>query len=641
MSVPMTEYQSYTHLAKYARWQDDLGRRESWQETVGRYVQFFLDREVIDYETAELIYGAIVSHRTLPSMRALQSAGPALERDNLAAYNCAYTTIDDPRAFDEALYILMCTVGVGFTVERQDINRLPEVPEKLYPCDTVIVVRDSKMGWAKALRQLIAMLYAGEVPTWDTTRVRRKGSRLKTFGGQASGPEPLEELFRFVINLFQNACGRRLTSIECHDLMCKIGEIVVVGGVRRAALISLSNLSDQRMRDAKSGQWWETAPWRRLANNSIAFTERPDVGQFMEEWNAIYHSKSGERGIFNRVAARKKVESIGRRKIAYDDAGEHMIPFGINPCSEIILRPHELCNLSNIIARRDDTVEDLVGKAVVATILGTIQSTLTDFRYTRAAWRRNCEEERLIGVGIAGIMDCPLLNGRGTSTKEVAELLEYLKNDVVRQTNVEWAERLGINESTANTCVKPDGNSSQLVDASSGMHARHGRFYIRRTREDAKNPLTQFMLANGFVGEPDVTDPNNTIVFSWPIRAPKEAVLRDEVSAIEQLEHWKVFQDHWCEHKPSITVNVREHEWPEVGAWVWKHFDEMSGVSFLPESDHVYQQAPYETVDEDRLKELEAAMPKDVDWDGLSAYEETDNTTSGQEAACTGGACEI
>lgn len=637
-SLP-SEYQAYTHRAKYARWREDLGRRETWPETVHRLTQFFLDRDLIDDDTAALLYGSVLSLRTMPSMRCLQAAGPALERDNLAGYNCAYTAIDHPHAFDEALYILMCTVGVGFTVERQVVNNLPEIPEKLYPCDTVIVVRDSKMGWAKALRQLIAMLYAGEVPSWDTSRVRKKGARLKTFGGQASGPEPLEDLFRFVINLFQHAAGRKLTSIECHDLMCKIGQIVVVGGVRRAALISLSNLSDQRMRDAKMGNWWETAPWRRLANNSIAFTERPEVGQFMEEWNAIYQSKSGERGIFNRVAAMTQVERIGRRKTHWDD-GEP-IPFGVNPCSEIILRPFELCNLSNIIARADDDVEDLTAKAAVATILGTLQSTLTDFRYTRAAWRRNCEEERLIGVGIAGIMDCPLLNGRGTSANEVAELLEYLKNDVVRPTNVEWAERLGINPSTANTCVKPDGNSSQLVDSSSGLHARHGRRYIRRTREDAKNPLTQFMVDAGFPHAPDVTDPQNTVVFDWPIRAPEDAVLRDEVSAIEQLEHWKLFQDHWCEHKPSITVNVREEEWPEVGAWVWRHFDDMSGVAFLPESEHVYQQAPYETVDEDRLRELEALMPKDVEWKDLAEYEAEDNTVSGQEAACSAGTCEI
>jgi ribonucleoside-diphosphate reductase alpha chain len=558
----------------------------------------------------------------------MMTAGPAADRDNTCMYNCSYLPIDDPKAFDEAMFILLCGTGVGFSVERQFISKLPEVPE-LFDSDTTVVVKDSKEGWAKSLRQVMALLWAGEVPQWDVSRVRPAGARLKTFGGRASGPAPLVDLFNFVVRVFKNAQGRKLSSIECHDIMCKIGEVVVVGGVRRSAMISLSNLSDDRMRHAKSGQWWENEPQRALANNSVSYTEKPDAVSFMREWMSLVESGSGERGIFNREASKKQAAKFGRRDPEWD--------FGTNPCSEIILRPNQFCNLTEVVVRATDSLEDLARKVRLATILGTIQSTYTKFPYLRKMWQRNTEEERLLGVSLTGIMDNPLMT---TANKGLDKTLDHLRHIAV-ETNVEWADRLGIPASVAITCVKPSGTVSQLVDSSSGIHPRHSEYYIRTVRGDNKDPLTQFMKDQGIPNEPDVMKPDATTVFSFPVKSPNKAIVTSDLSAISQLETWLMYQRHWCEHKPSITCNVRKDEWFEVGAFVYKHFDEMSGVSFLPYNEHTYQQAPYQEVGKQDYSMLLSVMPEKIDWAGLSEYEKDDNTVAMQTMACSGDVCEI
>ncbi len=625
-----TDYQSFIHTSRYARWVDSEGRRESWSETVGRYMDNVV-RRVLDIDTihiAKEIEEAILNLEVMPSMRAMMSAGPALDRDNTAGFNCSYLPVDDPKSFDEAMYILLCGTGVGFSVERQFINKLPEIPE-LYNSDTMIVVKDSKEGWAKALRQMLALLWAGEIPKFDTSRVRPAGARLKTFGGRASGPAPLIELLNFAISTFKGAQGRKLSSIECHDLMCFIGQIVVVGGVRRSAMISLSNLSDDRIRHAKSGQWWETAPHRALANNSVCYTEKPDMETFMREWQSLVESKSGERGIFNRQASKVQAAKNGRRDPNYE--------FGCNPCSEIILRPYQFCNLTEVVVRATDTIESLSGKVYMATILGTIQSSFTKFPYLRKIWQRNTDEERLLGVSLTGLMDNPLMTSKNKGLENTLEKLKKIAID----TNSEWAERLGIPASTAITCVKPSGTVSQLVDSASGIHARHSTHYIRTVRGDNKDGLTQFMNAQGVPNEPCVMKPDTTTVFSFPVKSPRGSVTRNDMTAIEQLETWLMYQRHWCEHKPSITCTVRDEEWMEVGAFVYKYFDEMSGVSFLPHSDHSYQQAPYQEVDKDTYNVLLKAMPKKIDWSRLSDYEIEDNTSSMQTLACSGDSCEM
>lgn len=644
------QYSTFIHQSRYARWNEEVGRRETWDETVDRYFDFFsghlIENHGILAEEMPIYAGelrnAVTNLEVMPSMRCLMTAGPALSRDHVSGYNCAYTPIDNIRAFDETLFILMCATGVGFSVERQYVNQLPSVPERLDDSEITIIVRDSKRGWAEGYRELLSLLYGGRIPQWDTRKVRPAGARLKTMGGRSSGPDPLVELFEFTIRIFKNAEGRKLTSLECHDIVCKIGECVVVGGVRRSALISLSNLSDQRMRDCKSGEWWVLEPQRRLSNNSVAYTEKPEVGQFMEEWQSLYASKSGERGIFNREAARIQAMASGRRKGFYSNGTEpHPIDFGTNPCCEIILRPKEFCNLSTVVVRPEDTAETLAEKVRKATILGTWQSTLTNFRYLTKKWKDNCEEERLLGVSMTGIMSNSMLNGVDPYNimGEFKELLRYLKEDVAVPTNKEWAERLNIPVSAAITCVKPEGTASQLVSAASGIHAAFAEYYIRRVRQDIKDPLTQMLIDQGVAHEQDVAN-NENIVFEFPQKAPEGSVLRNDMTAIEQLEHWKVFQDNWCEHKPSITVYVREDEWPSVGGWVWDHFDAMSGVSFLPHSDHVYKQAPYEEITEEKYHELVAHMP-DIDWSALGEYEKEDNTSGHRELACVAGQCEI
>ena len=566
-----TDYQSFIHQSRYAKYVDGKGR-ESWAETVGRYIDNVVRPVLGNDSYVNQIEQSILGLEVMPSMRAMMTAGAALERDNTAGYNCSYLPVDDPKSFDEAMFILLCGTGVGFSVERQFIQKLPEVPE-LYESETMIVVRDSKEGWAKAYRQLLALLWAGEIPKWDVSRVRPAGARLKTFGGRASGPAPLVELFNFTVTTFKLAQGRKLSSMECHDLMCFIGQIVVVGGVRRSAMISLSNLSDDRMRHAKSGQWWETAPHRALANNSVSYSEKPDIETFMREWTALVESKSGERGIFNREASKKQAEKYGRRDPNHE--------FGTNPCSEIILRPYQFCNLTEVVVRATDTYEDLKRKVKVATILGTIQSSYTRFPYLRKVWQRNTEEERLLGVSLTGIMDNPLMT---SVNSKLEKTLDDLRN-VALATNHEYADLLGIPQSAAITCVKPSGTVSQLVDSASGIHARHSPYYIRTVRGDNKDPLTQFMIDQKVPNEPCVFKSDTTTVFSFPVKAPENAITRNDMTAIEQLETWLTYQRHWCEHKPSVTISVRDDEWLEVGAFVYKHFDEMSGVSFLPHSD--------------------------------------------------------
>ena len=623
-----TDYQSFIATSRYARWIDEDKRRENWGETVRRFIDNVVSPKA-DANTTMLIEAAILNLEVMPSMRSVMTAGPALARDNTAGYNCSYLPVDDPKSFDEAMFILLCGTGVGFSVERQYVNKLPDVPDTLFLSQDIIVVHDSKEGWAKGLRKLIAMLYAGEIPTWDMSKVRPAGAKLKTFGGRASGPAPLIELFNFVVSKFKDAQGRKLSSIEVHDIMCKIGEVVVVGGVRRSAMISLSNLSDDRMRNAKSGMWWEHNAQRALANNSVAYTERPDMETFLREWTSLVESKSGERGVFSRTASRKQAAKNGRR--------DHDFEFGTNPCSEIILRPYQFCNLSEVVVRATDTIEDLERKVTLASILGTIQSTLTHFPYLRKIWTKNTEEERLLGVSLTGILDNKLLT---LSNSGLEATLERLK-DVAIATNAEWAERLGIPVSTAISCVKPSGTVSQLVDSASGIHARHSAYYIRTVRGDNKDPLTQFMKDQGIPSEPCVMKPDSTTVFSFPQKSPKGAITRNDMTALDQLELWMTYQRHWCEHKPSVTITVKDHEWMEVGAWVYRNFDEVSGVSFLPHSDHSYQQAPYQDCSKHDYETLLSVMPDRINWAALSDFEKEDTSKGTSTFACSGSTCEI
>ena len=632
----MDQYQEYIAASRYARYQDDKGRRETWPETVTRFTDYIFSRtpalntnnsdlNPLYHNLRDQLYDAIVNLELMPSMRAMMTAGKSADRDNTCVYNCSYLPVDDVKSFDEAMFILLCGTGVGFSVESKYINQLPEVPEKLFQSGGVLNVHDSKEGWAKSLRLLIAHLYAGEIPQWDVSAVRPAGARLKTFGGRASGPQPLVDLFEFTVALFKAAKGRRLNSLECHDLMCKIGEVVVVGGVRRSAMISLSDLDDERIRHAKAGPWWDTAPHRALANNSAVYNETPTVGKFMEEWLSLYNSHSGERGIFNREAAKKTVEKYGHRDPNFE--------FGTNPCSEIVLRPYQFCNLSECVVRHDDNRETLLRKVRLAAILGTIQSTFTKFPYLRKVWQRNTEEERLLGVSLTGIYDNPLLTTQGP---ELNELLTELR-ECARDTNKEWAAILGIPVSAAITCVKPSGTVSQLTNSASGIHPRHAKFYIRRVRGDKKDPLTQFLIGQGIPAEDCVYKPTQTTVFSFPQRAP-DGLVRDDVTPISHLELWLTYQRYFTEHKPSITVSVAEKDWPSVGAWTWDHFDEISGVSYLPYDGGTYRQSPYEECTEEEYNELKAKIPK-INW--LDLKENTDNVEGVQTLACSAGSCEI
>jgi len=629
----MDFYQQYIAKSRYSRYLDGPGRREDWFETVDRYMDFMKNQletkmnYTIPMETDSELREAIKNLEIVPSMRAIMTAGKALDRDNTAGYNCSYLPVDDPKCFDEAMYILLCGTGVGFSVESKYVDKLPEVPHMMFESDSTVVVSDSKEGWAKALRQVIALLYSGEVPKWNTDKVRPEGARLKTFGGRASGPGPLNELFDFCCRKFKGATGRKLNTLECHDIMCKVAEVVVVGGVRRSAMISLSDLEDDKMRHAKTGQWWEANPQRALANNSAIYTTKPSVGQFMDEWNSLYHSHSGERGIFNREAAQFQAGKNGRRETDHE--------FGTNPCSEIILRPYQFCNLSEVVVRETDTMYDLERKVHLATVLGTYQSTMSHFPYLRKIWQRNTEEERLLGVSLTGILDNKIL---GDTIEQTKTLLERLK-DVSTAANLQLSTTLNIPVSTAITCIKPSGTVSQLVDSASGIHPRHSKYYVRRVRGDKKDPLTTFMVQQGIPSEDCVMRPESTTVFSFPKKAPHNALLRENLTAMEHLDLWMMYQQHWCEHKPSVTISVNEDEWVEVGAWVWKNFDDVSGVSFLPYDGGTYRQAPYEECTEEEYKELLHKMPKEIDWNSLN--EDDDNVEGAQQLACVAGACEI
>ena len=639
----MNDYQTYIYKSRYAKWNDLEGRRENWNETVGRYTSFFRHR-FPDLYPDTLIQRAITNLDVMPSMRCMMTAGKALERDEIAGYNCSYLPIDHPRAFDEIMYILMCGTGVGFSVERQYIAKLPEVAEEFHDTNTNIIVSDSRVGWASAYRELISLLYSGRLPRWDLSKLRPAGAILKTFGGRSSGPQPLADLFDFTVRVFRQAAGRKLNSRECHDIVCKIADIVVVGGVRRSALISLSNLSDIRLQEAKTGQWWIDNPQRALANNSACYTEKPDVGLFMKEWLTLYESKSGERGIFNRVAAQNQAASSGRRE--YED-----IEFGTNPCGEIILRPNGLCNLSEVVVRSGDTLAQLLQKVELATIIGTFQSTLTNFRYVRPIWSKNAREERLLGVSLTGIMDHPILSGRdindasacvqfcGDEDVTLEYILRQLKEHAIK-VNKEWAAKIGIEPSAAITCVKPSGTVSQLVDSSSGIHPRYSEYYVRTVRADKKDPIAKFLKQQGVYHEDDVTKPEAVDVFYFPQKAPSESVRRNDLGAVRQLEHALIYRKYWCEHNPSLTVYYKPSEFLDVGAWVFKHFNDICGVSFLPESDHVYKQAPYQEISRENYESLSRSTPV-IDWEKLKEFENADNTTIQPELACSAGICEI
>ncbi len=622
-----TDYQTFIATSRYARWLEDENRRETWPETVQRYINYIATTG-LPAKDLEEIEEAIINLEVMPSMRALMTAGVAADRDNTCIYNCSYLPVDHIRAFDEAMFILLCGTGVGFSVERQSISKLPEVPDALDISDDIIAVKDSKEGWARALHKLLSHLYSGDIPKWDLSKIRPAGARLKTFGGRASGPEPLNDLFNFVVDKFKAAAGRKLTSIECHDIMCKIGEVVVVGGVRRSAMISLSNLSDGRMAHAKSGQWWENEGQRALANNSVAYTDKPDMEGFMREWLSLVESKSGERGIFSRPAADNHVKMNGRRETGHE--------WGTNPCSEIILRPYQFCNLTEVVVRETDDLESLRRKVRLATILGTAQSTFTNMPYLRKIWQKNTEEERLLGVSLTGIMDNAVLS----KTVDSPRWLQELKTQAIDVNRI-YADKLGVPASAAITCVKPSGTVSQLTDTASGIHARHSEYYIRTVRGDNKDPLTQFMKDSGIPAEPCVMKPDSTTVFSFPTKSPSGAVTRDDMTALEQLELWKNYALNWCEHKPSVTITVKDAEWMAVGAWVYENFDICSGISFLPHSDHTYAQAPYQDIEKEVYEKLKSLMPESIDWSALSLYEKEDTTSGSQTLACTAGACEL
>jgi ribonucleoside-diphosphate reductase alpha chain len=636
VALPNT-YQQVIHKTRYARWIDEENRREDWHETVTRYVEYIcssLEKYndfIVDKKLKDQIYEYILNTNVMPSMRGLMTAGPALERDNTCLYNCSYLPVDSLRSFDEAMYILMCGTGVGYSVESKYVNQLPTINEHFEDSSTVIVVDDSKAGWAKALRELIALLYQGQVPSWDVSQVRPAGARLKTFGGRASGPDPLHRLFKFTVETVRSAAGRKLTSLEAHDIMCKIAEVVVVGGVRRSAMISLSDLEDRNMAASKSGSWWEYNSQRALANNSAVYESKPTMEVFMAEWKSLYDSKSGERGIFSRDAAKRVASKNGRRDTDYE--------FGTNPCSEIILRPFEFCNLTEVVVKEGDTLQDLLNKVEVATILGTFQSTFTRFKYLRKQWQKNCDEERLLGVSLTGQLGHRVLNGSEGEDKLV-EWLTSMREKAV-EVNAKYANKLGINSSAAITCVKPSGTVSQLVGCSSGMHPWHNEFYARTIRADNKDPITTLLKDFGVLNEPDVMKPSETTVFTFPIKAPDGALTRKDLSAVEHLELWLTYQIYWTEHKPSITISVKENEWMAVGAWVYEHMDELSGVSFLPYSDHTYQQAPYQDITESEYNELLTKTPATIDWNWLSYYESSDGTTGSQDLACVAGYCEV
>ena len=624
-------YEKFIASSRYARWMPKEDRRENWDETCRRYTDYWLDKELINEKEADELFRAVHEGLVMPSMRCMMTAGKALDRDNVAGFNCSYVAIDHPLAFSELMYILLCGTGVGFSVEKKYTDKLPSIADEFTASDVVIRVADSKIGWVEAVKELVALLYAGKVPTWDTSKVRPAGAVLKTFGGRASGPGPLEALMVYTVETFKVAAGRKLTTLEAHDLCCKIAEVIVVGGVRRSALISLSDPDDSRLRNAKSGSWWLSHPERALANNSAVYDSKPEFSFFLNEVKSLYDSMSGERGLFSREACKNIVTSHGRRDPDHS--------FGCNPCSEIILRPNQFCNLSELVVREGDSIEDLKYKAKVATIFGTLQSTLTDFRYLRKVWKKNTEEEALLGVSMTGIMDHSVLSG-GEGPELLEEYLVELRK-VCLDTNRKWAKRLGVNPSAAITCIKPSGTVSQLTNTASGIHPRFSRHYIRTVRADVKDPMAQYMKQVGFPCEPDVMKPDTTLVFSFPIKSPLSSVTVDEVGALQQLELWKAYQLFWCEHKPSITVYYKPEEFLPCMSWIWDNFSLASGISFLPYSEHTYQQAPYQEIDEAAYTRALKEMPKDINWQDLADFESEDMTAGAQTLSCSAGQCEV
>lgn len=642
----LSDMQMYQFLSKFSRWLPAEKRRETWEEAIDRVIEFFKTRKALQKikpEIFEILKIAMLNQEVFPALRILQMAGPPLERCNVGAYNCAYLPISDLRAFSEMLYILMQGTGCGFSVEKKYVNQLPAINNPTTADQNKSgekirwVIKDSTEGWCDALYSGMLLMFSGKRVEFDYSLIRPSGAVLKTKGGTASGPEPLKELLDFIAKIIQSKPNNhKLTELDCHDICCKIGSIVQVGGVRRASEISLSDLNNIEMRYAKHGDWFEWAPWRAMANNSAVYEEKPPIDVFNQEWLALRMSGSGERGIFNRSAVRNKIPIRRKRNDNFDSYfDKYGSDYGTNPCAEIILRPYQFCNLSIAIARPDDTAESLAAKVRLATIFGIMQSTLTDFKYLRPEWKKNCEEERLLGVDITGHADCPLLQ---YNTPERSELLKQLKQ-VALETAEEFSELIGINMPTAVTCIKPSGDSSQLFDCASGVHPRFSKYYIRRVREPKNSPVAALLLDHEV---PHITDPYNPkmLVFEFPMRAPEGAVVGDNITAKDMLENWKSWNDNWAEHSVSCTVYVKDAEWPDVGGWVYENFDKITGLSFLPKSGGSYKAAPYEKIDEETYNELIKKFPK-IDWSKLKDYENEDHTIVATTYACTAGSCEV
>ncbi|OHA58490.1 MAG: ribonucleoside-triphosphate reductase [Candidatus Vogelbacteria bacterium RIFOXYD1_FULL_44_32] len=621
----------FVYYRTYANWIEDEGRRETWIETVERYISFMQENMGALLTEAEYdeIRQTILKQEAMPSMRLMQFAGKAARATNVCAYNCSYIAPTKLEDFAEIMYVSMCGTGAGYAAESQNIQQLPIIKRQTGEKIATHTVEDSKEGWCNALTLGFKTWYDGKDVDFDFSQLRPAGARLKTMGGKSSGPEPLRQLLTFTRDHILRKQGKRLSNLDAHDIICKIGEIVVAGGVRRSALISLSDFDDTDIRDAKKGLFWITDPQRSLANNSAVYNEKPTASDFLAEWTALVKSGTGERGIFNRGGLKTSMPER-RRKIS----ANHFDKFGTNPCGEIILRSKQFCNLSEVVARAEDTEETLLKKIRIATILGTYQSTLTKFRYLSDEWRQNCEEERLLGVSITGQWDCPAVRN--------AETLRKMR-DYAIEVNKEYAKRFGVNESTSITCVKPSGTVSQTVDAASGMHPRHAAYYIRRIRISATDSLFKMLKDQGVPYNPEVgqsLEGATTYVLDFPVKAPDNSTFKDDLSALEQLKYWQMLKENYTEHNPSVTISVGENEWIVVANWLYENWEMIGGLSFLPRSEHVYQLAPYEEIDEARYQELVKGFA-DMDFSKIMSYELKDETEVKKELACAGGTCEI
>lgn len=632
MMPSSTPYQDFIFYRTYSRWNDDLGRRETWQETVDRYMSFMRKNvgDKLTFEEYQEIREAILKHEVMPSMRLMWGAGGPTARCNVSAYNCSYLAIKELRDFAETLYLLCSGTGVGFSVEKAAVDQLPVVqPQKGVP-SKYFVIDDSKEGWAEALHDCLHALFNGEDAIFDFSQIRPAGARLKTMGGRAAGPQPLMDLLEFTKEVVLARQGKKLRPIDVHDIMTKIGEIVVAGGVRRSAMISLSDLEDAEVQHAKDGRFWEHSAHRALANNSAVYKQKPTREEFLSEWDALRKSGSGERGIFNRGSLTEQVPA--RRLFEWNGVVPALA--GTNPCGEIVLKDKQFCNLTEIVARAEDTEETLLKKARIATILGTYQSTLTDFKFLSSEWKRNCEDERLLGVSITGQWDSPAVRDE--------QVLTRMKH-VAQDTNSEYAKRFGINPSTAITCVKPSGTVGQLVNASPGLHARYSEYYLKRVRISVTDPLFKMLRDLGVPSHPEVGQGEstaNTFVLDFPIASPQGAVTADKLSAIAQLEHWLMMKRSWTEHNPSCTIYIKDGEWEQVRDWIYEHWDLVGGLSFLPYEDHVYELAPYTPISKEEYEKLASLFPK-IDFSVLTRYEKDDETTGAQELACVAGGCEL